>query len=162
MNTLLLFILIAIPLFFLWAFIHEEAHAFVCKRLRPDATFTKKYYPHTMPSGRLVFAAYYSKFKGELTDSERARIAIAPAVCDMAAIGLLHLSYLLLGAGIVQTVIMILCVGGLVDLITFSIGKSPESDLQRVGRVGVDVWKLRIYYWAFILSTLYPLLSTLA
>jgi hypothetical protein len=125
-----------------WGYLHEFAHLLVMKTYRKVTEWDIVPFPH-MHEGRFYFARVHYRYESPiLSDKEQARVAVAPRVVDLAAISTI---VLLSNLNYFNIWVMTFLCGGIVDLITGSIGRNPQSDFNRYSKhMGPhpNIWRL--------------------
>ena len=127
-TNIILVLCLAIPTYFLWATIHELSHVIVYHFMCKVHSWSIKPYPHKY-RGSIRFAGY-SVWCDSLPDKYvQWKYALAPRVMNvLACLLLLPLTVIL--TGWIQVVCIVLCAGGVLDLIVGSLGIRRYSDLQ--------------------------------
>ena len=146
-----LFLLVsALPLFFMWATLHELAHWLTVKAFVPLRETKFTLYPHWSKDtwgtdlGTFYWARVQWWYKDKpLTENQMAWSLFAPRWLDLLAVLLFPLAVLFGGwAGISW---MTLWGGGLIDLLVGSIDRGSQHDMRRYSTLwGINPWIFRI------------------
>ena len=146
---LALHLLYLIPLtFYIWAWLHERAHVYVADRLIGVVHYHISLRPRRYKGGiRWAEVSYY--LWRTPTEREKLWIALAPRVPSAVGVLLAPAGSWLAVQGLLGPYLLlawtVLLGGGVVDLITHSIGSHDRSDLQRAARYsGLSPWLYRI------------------
>lgn len=149
--------LVLLPItFFVWCLIHELAHAIIAWR-HPEAKSVRIIpWPHRY-SGKFYFARTEFYLPASLSYSLKITAKtmglffyVAPWVADFIAIALL-----LAGWEDWNVYTKVVLAGGIVDLITASIGRTDNSDLSYAAMVhNNSKWSFRVALWLFILGSI--------
>lgn len=134
-------ILLAVVAFFLWAVVHEAAHILAAHVLVGVRTCVIVPFPHRK-DGRWYWARAEYVPKRQPTDRDLGFVALAPRLPDAVAVLL---------APFLPWPLVILALGGWVDMAVGAIGVTEASDL-RTGARGLNLspWFLRLYIAIFL------------
>jgi len=136
------YILAAIVSWLLWNVIHEMSHVVAAKAFGKVKSWTIKPYPH-MHNGSFRFAGAYWDWEGDPpATAARGMISLAPRIMNFLAIELIIITFFL--SGMAKLLLLIFCLGGVVDMFVGSIGYGKRSDLRRgAERLEISPWKIR-------------------
>lgn len=142
-----------LPLFFLWAALHEVMHYLAASSVREVDRVHFKLYPHTDPVAGFRFASVSWYQRGPpLEGRAEAWVYLAPRVPDL--VGALLFPLAALFPGWWAYIWALVWLGGLIDGAWGSIGYTPHSDLRRGAQgLGISPWWLRIAGWALFTSS---------
>jgi len=147
-NHIFFILLAIIPLFILWAFIHEMSHFLMMKRFVTVSWWKMKLYPHISEYG-FRWAAIECRIEQELSEKQKVMVALAPRIPDIIALCLFPLAYIMPGWW--SIVWLSLCGAGIVDFAVGSIGYSKHSDLRKASTLlDISPWWLRIFGFSLI------------
>lgn len=128
--------------FFVWAAIHELAHALTARICLRAHDFKFKLYPHTTPAGNFLFA---SVSWVQPMSAHSALVSLAPWAPDLLGCALFPFTSPVDFSFWWSVLLACLAGGAVVDLAVGSFGISPDSDLRVGARLAkVNANALRI------------------
>src|SRR5574343_1712300 len=110
----------------LWVLIHEFSHIITAKALVGIIYWKIIPYPHRDENGTLWFARCFYYTKTSADKLSQAAIAWAPRIPGAIATILFPVAVYLS-----NWELTILLAGGMIDMVVGSVGRNPESDLQK-------------------------------
>lgn len=156
------YILFAAFTYLSWTVIHEVSHIAAASMVGKISEPKIIPYPHfTKKDGKknFYFARAAWKWEGGYpSDKKRAFVSLAPRIPNLLACILLILDMVFLSSNL----LLIFCIGGLVDLAIGSIGYREKSDLRRAAtRLNASPWIFRVVGWVIVLALGIPTLVKL-
>lgn len=149
---ILLALAASVGIFFAWTAIHEHAHLFMAKKTVGVLKHEMKLYPHKDPKYGFRWASVQYWMPRQATPEEQYKISMAPRIPDFIAVGLLTLWLLFLPVNWWTALPLGFLAGGLVDLITGTIARSPYHDLNKAAVAkGIKPWKIQLVQVGVIL-----------
>ena len=146
---LILSLIAAVITYPLWMWIHEYSHIRAANKYVGVEWYKMYLYPHKF-NGVFYWARCQYLLKREPSSYELYKIAEAPRIPDFIACILL-----ILASAFHLYPLVILLLGGVIDLFIGSLGIHPESDIQKEARYGrMNLWYLRTFNMLYITWTL--------
>lgn len=147
------YILFAVFTYLAWTLIHEASHIAAASLVGKISDPKIIPYPHfTKKDGKKNFYFARASWRwedGYPTDKKRAFVSLAPRIVNLLACVLLILDLAFFSSNL----LLIFCLGGLVDLAVGSIGLREKSDLRRASsRLKVSPWIFRIIGWVIVFA----------
>lgn len=147
------YIFFALLTYFTWTVIHEVSHIIAASLVGKISEPKIIPYPHfTIKNGKKFFYFARASWRwedGYPTDKKRGFVSLAPRVANLLNCVLLILNLAFFSSNL----ILIFCLGGLVDLAVGSIGFRKKSDLRRAARrLKVSPWIFRVVGWVIVLA----------
>lgn len=125
-----------------WTVFHELSHAAIVYLIGAGKNLKLKLLPHMYKGTFRIAAMEWTATRG-LSKGELIALYLAPRVMDVAAA--IALQFLTFSMSPFSIPLQIFLIGGIVDLLWGSIGKSQYSDLVRASYyVDISPWYLRI------------------
>ena len=151
MNWILL--VLVIPLFFLWVFLHEMSHILAVHGTIEGKRWQIKMCPYTSDKGSFRWAGYSYVSKRKPNSKELVMISLAPRIMNLVAV--IAFPFGVFFSGLSAAIWFVFWGAGLVDFGIGSIGYSVDSDL-RVASVamGLKPWVLRVAGFSLLVATL--------
>jgi len=142
MSWWILALILTVPLFFGWAFLHELAHLLAARATTGVVEWAMKLYPHLF-KGSLRWAAISYTLERKPRRKEKILISMAPRILDFVAV--VAFPWGVLFGGLEAVAWWCIWGAGLVDFVVGSLGFSQHSDLCKAAdAAGVNRWLLRI------------------
>jgi hypothetical protein len=156
------YILFAAFTYLSWTVIHEVSHIAAASMVGKISEPKIIPYPHfTKRDGKKNFYFARATWRwedGYPSDKKRAFVSLAPRIPNLLACILLIGDMVFLSSNL----LLIFCIGGLVDLAIGSIGYREKSDLRRAAtRLNVSPWIFRVVGWVIVLALGIPALIDL-
>ena len=166
MLLMLVFLVASLVTFFVWSVIHEMAHVLMAKILINVTDWSIRPYPHIYEDddGKryFVWALSMWTYQGEVTSKQTAAIYLAPRIPDVIAACLLQL-YWIMPQSFLTLLLVVFGIGGIVDLVVGSVGRSDISDITRASKaLGIPQWILSAVGWVIALAASLPILISAA
>ena len=144
--------ILAVPLFFVWALIHEFSHLIVAKRVGYVKSWHMKLWPH-ITNGTFRWAAVYYVLYRRLSPHNNVRIAMAPRVPDLIAATALPFAGCFNDPHAI-TIWLSIWGAGVINFIVGSLGISAQSDLRQAARgLLINAWELRVVAFMLIIPS---------
>ena len=144
MFEIAVYIVAALVMWFLWLVTHEMSHIMAAFLVGDVKDWSIKPYPNRAADGHWRFASASWTWEGEApSQKKQGFVSLAPRIPNLLAIALIPVTLLL--TGIPQMLLLIFCLEGVIGLIVGSIGKTPNSDLQKgARRLDISPWAIRL------------------
>jgi len=141
-----------VPLFIIWASIHEFSHLLAVKKFVEVVWWKMKLYPHMSEYG-FRWASVEYKHTDPLTTGQQIMVSLAPRLPDTIAAILFPICAVLPEWW--AWIWLLLWGAGIVDLFVGSVGYSENSDLRKAAKnLDVSPWLLRLYGFGLILVSM--------
>jgi hypothetical protein len=136
----ILYVLFLIPIILFWNLLHEFSHLGMARIFTKFKSWSIIPYPH-YSNNNFYFARSTYSYEEELNPIKKALISLAPRIPNIIAVLFILLSFFIIPINY----LMLLYLGGAVDLIVGSLGINEKSDLKKVANnLNINPWILRI------------------
>jgi len=142
-EALILLIVLAVPTFLFWAYLHERLHLSAVRFTVEESWHEISLLPRKHPDGGIRWAQIQWKPLRESTQSDKFIIGMAPRLAGIVALVCLPLTALV--PGILGWALGVFFWGGVIDTITGSLGFNERSDLRKATATDSRwLWFLRL------------------